>query len=1318
MKKTSNVLRAITARTRIPKNIGYAGALMALCFLFLYSSPAHAQCASAYCTDAEARSALAANGITVNKANCPTLASTNCTSLNEIPRVAISNLIALKNDAPSCTIVVTGGTEAGHKSHGPKKGMIDIRNSVQSGYPACNSIPDDRCATNDPGISKSPSCYQYTTPFTCLIPLLKNPSKYNLRQVIPNNNPIVSSAAYRNGTFWEPNCIPHFHLTFNVDQATNVSPANTPTPKPTPPPVYPAPFVSTPYNFQLSYPAINGVVPSTTNFADFISYLYLFGIMGSALLTLMMIVYSGTRYIITPIVGSKQRYLDLAKKSLFGFVLILGAAALFNTINPGLLRIIQPYIEPAPSEEEAVVPEIPSEEPPVVPEPTPAATPPTADIKINGSDSPITVPYNVPITIVWNSSNADDCTVEPPIWTGTSGTQVVMVTADTTYDLICTGPAGAAYDTIAVAVETPGKNLILFPSAFKTEKKLSANWTNYPTNIATRSSSTPTSFRNDCGVIPPELSVSKTYCYDCGGYICEASLYRYELFRDGTRIATDSIGIIIDNAPILDGATHSYQMRAVNSAGTAVETSDEAEYQWIADTTAPPRPTALTVTPLNSYEMKLGWTQSGEASGTSEISAEFGFSSTPIPTEDLDHYNVYRNGTLIASRSNWLLPEYTDRTAVPGTTYQYYVTAVDRDGNESVRSNTVTITAGIADTQPPTAPTGLTATSLSTSRVELKWNSDATDNVGVVGYYITRTSTNNGAFNGTTLLATPGSPVLSTTYQDNYKILPGSTQSYSVRAVDGAGNQSPPISATIVMPGPDSVPPSPPPTLIAAQDDPDKPYSVNLVWSQTTDNIKDQRLLSYPLFRNTVLLFTGSTDFLSTTHSFGLSGLGGGMHTYYVKCQDTASGIINAASLPVTFGIGVSSAPPIRFSPFSFNDIPEDMTAKGATTAITIKINTELPATCGYSETAGTPFTSMTPMNANPIEGTDHTISIDNVLKYAYHTYYVRCRDNASGMVNTDDYPLYIGVAATSAHAPFIMNAFPHSFFAGGKDKAALKVETPDSAECRYGMAPLDAYASMTPMDHLLYPETIPDNYGTYNYYVKASDGRNESGPSNTETINFPPGTQLAPPMTGWPQPGTTTGFDKIAGTNIWCSSANNICAFLAFGFSFFGLDTQPLIAAMTGKEGKIVVYSPNDGTGMCADCAISGPSGTGPSLHFYFEDVGIETKRTFLSFFKNSSCTAAMNSIITTGGTNIVSSGTRPESGGGCFPVSPEVSAVSIGGGMCGVVVNYPPAYCKLPGQTTGLWNPTNCNTSHNLLDGPIHWTSEISCIPPQLFR
>jgi chitodextrinase len=104
-----------------------------------------------------------------------------------------------------------------------------------------------------------------------------------------------------------------------------------------------------------------------------------------------------------------------------------------------------------------------------------------------------------------------------------------------------------------------------------------------------------------------------------------------------------------------------------------------------------------------------------------------------------------------------------------------------------------------SDTQAPTVPTGLSASAVSSSQINLTWNA-STDNVGVTGYKITR----NGAQVGTSV---------STSYSDTG--LTGSMlYTYTVSAYDAAGNNSASsAAASATTPaGPPPPPPPPPPT--------------------------------------------------------------------------------------------------------------------------------------------------------------------------------------------------------------------------------------------------------------------------------------------------------------------------------------------------------------------------------------------------------------------------------------------------------------------------------------------------------------------------
>ena len=81
---------------------------------------------------------------------------------------------------------------------------------------------------------------------------------------------------------------------------------------------------------------------------------------------------------------------------------------------------------------------------------------PTADIKAEGSDGPITVDVGASVNISWTSTNADSCVVSPPGWTGVSGSRPTdNLTYDVTYTLNCSGPGGEASDSVTINVNYP-----------------------------------------------------------------------------------------------------------------------------------------------------------------------------------------------------------------------------------------------------------------------------------------------------------------------------------------------------------------------------------------------------------------------------------------------------------------------------------------------------------------------------------------------------------------------------------------------------------------------------------------------------------------------------------------------------------------------------------------------------------------------------------------------------------------------------------------------------------------------------------------------
>jgi hypothetical protein len=79
-------------------------------------------------SNAEATARLNAAGITISSSgNCSDPSNSSCTSLEGIPESTVTSLIALKQQCPTCNIVVTGGTETGHATHGPGRPPVDLR---------------------------------------------------------------------------------------------------------------------------------------------------------------------------------------------------------------------------------------------------------------------------------------------------------------------------------------------------------------------------------------------------------------------------------------------------------------------------------------------------------------------------------------------------------------------------------------------------------------------------------------------------------------------------------------------------------------------------------------------------------------------------------------------------------------------------------------------------------------------------------------------------------------------------------------------------------------------------------------------------------------------------------------------------------------------------------------------------------------------------------------------------------------------------------------------------------------------------------------
>ena len=253
-----------------------------------------------------------------------------------------------------------------------------------------------------------------------------------------------------------------------------------------------------------------------------------------------------------------------------------------------------------------------------------------------------------------------------------------------------------------------------------------------------------------------------------------SGLVKVEFYVNGALKSTDvaaPYNYVWDTVASGNG-TYSVTAKAYDGAGNVTGDSNTVLVQN-NDTQAPATPASVAAKATAYNKVDLTWTAATDNVGVTG-------------------YTITRNGSIIAQVPN--ATTYTDANVSPNTTYNYQIAAFDAAGNTSNTSSSVNVTTpNVADTQPPSTPTGLTATAGSANQVNLNWKA-ATDNIGVTAYDVYRA----------TAAGTAGkiATVTTTSYGDTG--LSGSTQySYYVIARDAATNSSSPSNtASVTTPTP------------------------------------------------------------------------------------------------------------------------------------------------------------------------------------------------------------------------------------------------------------------------------------------------------------------------------------------------------------------------------------------------------------------------------------------------------------------------------------------------------------------------------------
>jgi chitodextrinase len=333
----------------------------------------------------------------------------------------------------------------------------------------------------------------------------------------------------------------------------------------------------------------------------------------------------------------------------------------------------------------------------------------------------------------------------------------------------------------------------------------------------------------------------------------------YRVFRSGALLQL-SLGNVTayQDSSLIAGTTYVYTVQALDAAGNVSGQSAQASATTAPglDTTPPSTPTNLAGTAVSPTRIDLSWSPSTD-------------------NDVVANYRLYRNGVLAATLTS---TTYQNTGLSPATAYTYRVDAIDATGNVSGLSAPVTVsTPSAPDTTAPTTPTGLAASAVSDSRIDLSWSA-STDNVAVAGYQIFRNGSPLNSVGNVTTYASTGLAA-STTY------------SYAVRALDAAGNVSGlSAAASATTPAvPDTSAPTTPTGLAATAISSSK---IGLTWSASADNVA---VTGYRIYRNGVFLATVGN--VTTYESAGLAAAT--TYAYNVDAIDAAgnaSGTSTAAS--------------------------------------------------------------------------------------------------------------------------------------------------------------------------------------------------------------------------------------------------------------------------------------------------------------------------------------------------------------------------------------------------------------------------------------
>jgi titin len=305
--------------------------------------------------------------------------------------------------------------------------------------------------------------------------------------------------------------------------------------------------------------------------------------------------------------------------------------------------------------------------------------------------------------------------------------------------------------------------------------------------------------------------------------------------------------------------TYYYRVTAFNAVGESAPATTNATTQDVV----PPSPSVLSATAISATQINLSWTDNANNESGFKV-----YISTDGTTFSL-------LATLSAN-----VTSYSSSGLNPATTYYYRVTVFNAVG-ESAASSASATTPDVV----PTSPSGLSATTISATQINLSWSDNASNESG----FLIERSTDGINF---TQIGTVGAGV--TTYTDS-GLAAATTYYYRVRATNSAGNSaySNIASATTIAAAPPAAPSNLTLTVISAS-------QIDLHWNDNSSNETQFLIERSPNGSS----FTQIATVGANVQSFSATGLQSNTRYYFrVRATNSAgnsaySNTVNAKTSP------------------------------------------------------------------------------------------------------------------------------------------------------------------------------------------------------------------------------------------------------------------------------------------------------------------------------------------------------------------------------------------------------------------------------------